>query len=246
MSEIRTDDLLVPKIIQNPSMRGAALALVPIPARLSDAELARLTAEERSFFATLTTDRRRSEWWAGRITAHAALAAIGAPPCSILADSRGVPRLLGERTAPFFISISHGRRIAAAAASHENAAFPCIGVDVVDPEDADRIDKIGPRFLTDAERAMIAEDPRAALLAWGTREAIAKATSTGMFAFALKKGAILSFDRAAQRVRPELPDIEVLFEAIDGDAIAVLAGTTRAVAAEARRAAGLDQPRHDP
>jgi 4'-phosphopantetheinyl transferase EntD len=234
------------KIIANASMPGSALALLAIPDALEAPELERLTEEERKFFGTLTTDRRRAEWWAGRVTAHAALEALGAPPVSILADKRGVPRLLGEGNAPYFISISHGRRVAAAAATRENAAFPCIGIDVVDPEDAERIDKIAKRFLTETERALLQTDPRAAMLAWGAREAIAKATSTGMFAFALKKGAILAVDYAAARIRVELEEIEVVFVPIEGDGLAVLAGTTRAIAASAQKIAGLENERHDP
>lgn len=218
------------------SMPGAAIASMTI-ASAPDPSL--LTELEREIFAQHTTDRRRAEWWSGRMAARAALNMIGARDLSIVADDRGVPLLVGTNAATCFVSISHGRRIAAAAAAREEALYPCIGIDVVDPEDADRVSKIGPRFLSEHERALADQDPEAAMLAWGAREAIAKATSTGMFAFALKSGAIRAIDPKACRVEVELPGIEVVFERIAGDGLVVLAGTTRAIAERAQKQAGL-------
>jgi phosphopantetheinyl transferase len=218
------------------SMEGSALATIAIA---GEPDPSLLTEDERAIFATLTAERRRSEWWSGRIAARAALEAIGGNGLSILADERGAPRLDGAGAERFHVSISHGRRIAAGAATREDARFPCIGVDVVDPEDAARIAKISRRFLSAHEWTLAGEDSGAAMLAWGAREAIAKATSTGMFAFALKNGAIRAIDRAARRVGVEVEGIEVVFEPLAGDGLIVLAGTTRSVAERIRAAAGL-------
>lgn len=218
------------------SMPGAAIATMSIEAS-PDPE--RLTAREREIYRQHTTDRRRSEWWSGRICARAALEQLGARDLSVLAHARGLPRLEGDGAERFFISISHGRRIAAAAAAREDARYPCLGIDVVDPEDADRIAKISRRFLTPRELELIEHDGEAAMLAWGAREAIAKATSTGMFAFALKSGAIRAIDRSARRIDVELEGIEAIFEPIPGDGLVVLAATTRAISETAQRGAGL-------
>lgn len=218
------------------SMPGAAIATRAIEAS-PDPE--QLTAKEREIYRQHTTDRRRSEWWSGRICARAALEQLGARELSVLAHARGLPKLDGEGAERFFISISHGRRVAAAAAAREDARYPCLGIDVVDPEDADRIAKISRRFLTAHELRLIEDDPQAAMLAWGAREAIAKATSTGMFAFALKSGAIRAIDRRRRRVEVELEGIEATFEPIPGDGLVVLAATTRAISEAAQRGAGL-------
>lgn len=215
---------------------GAALAWLEIPAspdptRLSDAERAVFDAHQRP--------ERRAEWWAGRVACHAALEALGAGRLSVLPDPRGLPVLSGDGAEQLFVSITHGRRIAAAVASRRDARFPAVGVDVVDREDGDRIQKLSARVLTPHEKDLITGDARIALYAWGTREAVAKATSTGMFVYALAGAPLTSVDAARGRITTDLEGIEVAYQdTADGGAL-VLAGASIEAIRRAQAKAGL-------
>lgn len=227
---------LDPRVRVLPALPGARLAWLRIPEHPAPA---RLAPEEQALFATLTAERRRAEWWSGRVCAQASLHALGFSGVAVLADPRGVPRLTGPGAEEAHVSISHGRRIAAAVATGPGARFPSTGVDVVDREDDERIRRIAYRVLTDREKELVEREPDAALLAWGTREAIAKATSTGMFMFALSGAPIEDIDRAAGRVETGLAGFEVHFEPLEDGGVLVLAGATEEATARARRQAGL-------
>jgi 4'-phosphopantetheinyl transferase EntD len=200
----------------------------PDPAVLSDAE--------RALFVTLGTERRRCEWWCGRVVARAALEELGARALSVVADDRGAPKIVGPSADSFFVSIAHGRRVAAAIAAASSAPYPFVGVDIVDPEDRPRLERLEGRVLTEDERLLAREDPDLRILAWAAREAVAKATSTGMFAFALKRIAVRNIDHATRVIDLGLPDVRGVFEPLDGGFI-VLAGCSREVYERARREA---------
>lgn len=194
---------------------------------------------------------------------HLALSALGHAALSILADPRGAPRLEGASAAGVHIALAHGRRVAAAFASQTGARFVCVGVDVVDPEDAARIGRLEARVLTENERALAAGDPEIRLLAWGAREAVAKATSTGMFAFAMRAIAINRVDRAQKRIEVEVTapaadpgghppaptdptraamteaGVEVAYEPLGAGGVLVFAGCSLDFARGARASAGL-------
>jgi 4'-phosphopantetheinyl transferase EntD len=224
------------------ALGGAALATMAIG---GEPDREGLEPPERTIFDTLKAEPRRREWWAGRMVAKAALAALGARPLAIAADPRGVPRLEGQGADRWFIAISHGRRLASAIAASAESPFPGVGVDIVDDEDRARIEKLEARVLTPHERALADVDRDARILAWGAREAIAKATATGMFAFALKGVSIQRIERAPLsvggfgRIEVALEGAEILFEPLADGGILVAAGCTRTVGESARRTAGL-------
>ncbi|MCK6547873.1 4'-phosphopantetheinyl transferase superfamily protein, partial [Myxococcota bacterium] len=133
----------------------------------------------------------------------------------------------------------HGRRVAAAVASRRGARFPAVGVDVVDREDEPRIQKIASRVLTAHEKALIGVDPRVALHAWGTREAVAKATSTGMFMFALAGAPLVGIDAATGRITTDLDGVEVAYQDTPDGGVLVLAGASKEAIERAQAKAGL-------
>ncbi len=141
------------------------------PIALADA-LAALHAEEQARAAALAAIRRR-DWVAGRLALRTALARAGAvADAPVLTDDRGAPVL----PAGALGSVSHKRGLAVAVAAR--GAAHRVGVDV-ELAAGSRID-LGPRVLTDRERAALAHlDPaaraRAVILRFALKEAIYKA-----------------------------------------------------------------------
>lgn len=134
------------------------------------------------------------------------------------------------------VTLAHDRK--AAVAAGYSKAGPQIGIDLVDEDDAGRIHRIQDRVLSPAERVLASGEPRAFLLAWGTREAVAKATRTGMFAYALERVHVLHIDWAKKTLETNLPGVTVAFEAIQGSYVVIAAVESRTVE-EARRIADL-------
>ena len=153
-----------------------------------------LTTAERALFAQLSTDARRAEWWSGRMAARGALRAVGAGAASVLRAPNGAPLLDGPHARQATVAITHGRRWAGAVAARRDGPSAHVGLDLVDREDAPRVERVAPRNFTAEEQARMQTDPRAGLLAWAAREATAKATRTGMFAFALSEVAVTAID----------------------------------------------------
>ena len=106
----------------------------------------------------------------------------------------GAPQLEGPHAHQATVAITHGRRWAGAVSARRDGPSAHIGLDLVDVEDGPRVEKIAPRNLKENERAMMASDARAGLLAWAAREASAKATRTGMFAYALSEVWLTAID----------------------------------------------------
>ncbi|MEL7372631.1 MAG: 4'-phosphopantetheinyl transferase superfamily protein, partial [Myxococcota bacterium] len=175
-------------------LSGVWVAFKPIPA-VGDIDVNALHADEQSLYRAIGTDSRRCEWWAGRMAARGALRAIGAGAASVLRAPNGAPLLCGPHAHQASIAITHGRRWAAAAASRRDGQTPNIGLDLVDVEDRPRVARVAGRNFRPNELARMDTDPDAGLLAWATREAAAKATRTGMFAFALSEVSLMDFDR---------------------------------------------------
>jgi 4'-phosphopantetheinyl transferase EntD len=139
------------------------------------------------------------------------------------------------------VAISHGLRDAAAIAATIDGPWPHVGIDLLDPEDGPRLERLSTRVFSPEERALLGGEPLRRMLGWGAKEAVAKATSTGMFAFALDRVRVVAIDEAQGRARTNLDGVEILFEP-HGDGLLVLAGVTgarrdaaRAEAAERRR-----------
>lgn len=211
---------------------GAQLAWQPL---VGEPDPARLTEAERTLFLALGPERRRLEWWAGRMAAHAALAACGAEALSVLRSESGAPSLVGPDAERFSVAITHGRRQAAAIAVRQDAAYPFVGLDLVDPEDEVRIRKISARVFRASEQALFAADPRGPRLGWAAKEAIAKATQTGMFVFALRQAWLV----ALEPLRSNLPGVALSAHGLGDGGLLVVAGASAEARAAARSAAGL-------
>lgn len=179
---------------------GVFVALRPFGEDSENVDPALLFESEQRRLAEITSERRRREWFAGRLAAHDALAAAGASPLAVLREPRGAPVLAPPTNAgadpqaeahahDFRIAISHGRRLAGAVAGPAHLGCPHLGLDIIDPEDIDRLARLAKRVFSPLEFELaltLTENPQDVFrVAWGAREAIAKATRTGMFAFAL-------------------------------------------------------------
>ena len=199
----------------------------PDPSRLSDAE--------RELFQSLGPERRRLEWWAGRMAAHAALAACGAHGLSVLRHESGAPKLVGPNAELFSVAITHGRRQAAAIAVRGDAPYPFVGLDLVDPEDEPRIQKISRRVFRSSELTLYAADPFGPRLGWAAKEAIAKATQTGMFVFALSRAWLVGLDP----LRANLPGVALFALTLSDGSLLVVAGASAAAQSAAQSIAGI-------
>lgn len=216
-----------------PGLDGAHFAVVEIAGPIDES---RLTPAERALFAALPGEgRRRREWFAGRMAARAALRACGAGAASILRAESGAPRLSGPHAEQAFVAITHGQTRAAAVATRADGRWPSVGVDLVDATDLPRIQRIAKRVLKPAELALAAEGEERLLLAWGAREAVAKATRTGMFLFALTHAWLEAVDTASGRLRVNVPGIEAGFRFLDDGSALVMAGADASALEHAAR-----------
>jgi len=228
-----------------PRIRWAATA---IPGA---APWSRLLEAERAAGQRLRGEKRQREWFAGRWAARAVLADLGAPDTPLLPDAEGapVPGRPDVLAAPppagvgeLEISLSHGARWALAAGHRRRPEDPHLGIDLVDDRDGARAARVLDRHLTDRERELIADDPGAAGLLWGAREAVAKATRTGMFAFALLDVAVEALDRERATIAVGYPGCHLWFGRILAETTLIRAlvapdAATRAREAAARRRA---------
>jgi 4'-phosphopantetheinyl transferase EntD len=191
-----------------------------------DLDPARLTPDERALFDQIPADRekRRREWWSGRIAAHQALLQCGLHARSVLRDPEGRPITEGAQ-----VAISHGATLAAAAASLDRH----VGIDVVDPEDQTRLERIAARVLIGPERELVTSHPQDGLrLVWAAREAIAKATHTGMFVFALTRVHLTAIEE--DRLRSNREGIELAWQTLPGGELLVVAAASDGAVAAAR------------
>ncbi len=190
---------------------GAWAAFRAIP-RLRDVDPTLLTAPERALYEQLGSDRRRTEWWAGRMAARGALRAVGAGAASVLRAPNGAPTVSGPHAHQATVAITHGRRWAGAVATRIDGPTPHIGLDLVDVEDVPRVARVAPRNFRPPERTLMATDPRAGVLAWGSREAAAKATRTGMFAYALSEVAVTAVDAPSGTLTLSEPGLDAAYK----------------------------------
>lgn len=238
---------MVPSAERLPGFNGVWVAFRALPA-LDEIDVQLLNDDERALFATMSNPARRCEWWAGRMAARGALRAVGAGAASVLKAPNGAPTLSGPHADQAAVAITHGRRWAGAVATRLDGPTPHVGIDLVDAEDLPRVAKIAPRTLTPTEHAMMAADPRAGPLAWAAREAAAKATRTGMFAYALSEVALVGLDTPG-RLQLNEPGLTAAYTAApDGGWLVFVRATPEAVEkartiARARNAPSDRRPR---
>lgn len=222
----------------------AAEAIGPAPP--TDAEWDLLRPAEAEYGRSLRGDKRRREWFAGRRAARAVLVALSAPDAALLPDDEGAPVLHDadpQRVAHLGVSLSHGGRWAVCAGRLRTPGTPHLGIDLVDDDDAPRAARVLERHLSPAERALLdqadgdADRARAAALMWGAREAVAKATRTGMFAFALLDVHLTALDLAAGRLEVDYPGCHLGFARELSGATLIRAQVTPPAAQAARAAA---------
>lgn len=157
-----------------------------------------LSTVERALLDSFGAARRKAEFVAGRRAARQALLAIGVVPDAISRADDGAP-VVHAATA-VVLSISHGERMAFAAATHTGP----LGIDLTDRRDAARIRRVARRaFPREAERALALVDDQSACRAWAIKEAVAKALRIGM----LEQGGV---------ERIEILDLATLELRVDG------------------------------
>ncbi len=183
----------VPDARPLPGFTGVWVAFRGLP-KPDEVDTSALTAAEREVYDGLNNPGRRCEWWAGRMAARGALRSIGSGAASILRAPNGAPMLKGPHADRATVAITHGRRWAGAVAARRDGPTPHIGLDLVDAEDTPRVLRVAPRNFKAAEQTLMTTNPRVAPLAWAAREAAAKATRTGMFAYALSEIWVTAID----------------------------------------------------
>ena len=216
-----------------PELPGAWYAVAPF----SKPETALLTPAERALFEQLRGTRRPLEWFAGRLAARAALRAVGAGAASVLRDARGAPVLEGPHAEHARLAITHGRAFGAAIAVTKGVPHPHVGVDWVDASDQPRLARLAARVLKPSEQDLVARDARIRLICWGVREAAAKATRTGMFAFGLSKVWVTGVDVDLRQPVINLPGARVTVRWQPDGAALVMLGLTADAFETARAAA---------
>jgi 4'-phosphopantetheinyl transferase EntD len=205
---------------------ATALAEAPMDGAIPPADM---PEEERSIMHALKTEQRRREFRAGREAARRALAALGGRNCAVLPDDEGAPKVWssGQPTS-FGISLSHGgRRAFALAWSGPDWSG---GIDWVSEDDRHRTQAVMRRWAQPEETEWLAHAHGPALL-WGAREAMAKATRTGMFVFGLRQVHVIGIEAGRMQVNWTGADLR-WFERDDG--VVVAARIPDAVRAEAR------------
>ncbi|HJK99467.1 MAG TPA: 4'-phosphopantetheinyl transferase superfamily protein [Polyangiaceae bacterium LLY-WYZ-14_1] len=196
-----------------------------------------LLEPERTYGLTLRGERRRREWYAGRRAARAVLNALGGPEVTLLPDDEGAPVPAGPNAEGLEVSLTHGASWALCAGHRRPRGEPHLGIDLVDDADGRRAARVLGRHLTERERALLEADPDAAALLWGAREAVAKATRTGMFAFALLDVAVETLDRARSTLTVGYPGCDLVFGRWVSGATLIRARVTEAATAAAQSAA---------
>ncbi len=222
---------------------GSGVSLAEVA--LDDAEAARptLAPDEQALYLALATPSRKREWLGGRIAARAALAAQGGQALSVLRDGRGAPCLVGPGAQRFSVAISHGRRHAAAIACLTSGARPYAGVDLMDAEDRPRLGRVASRVFRPEEEAMAGAVPEIRMVAWGLREAVAKATGTGMFVFALQHVWLKDVNPFTRRCVTNLSGVDAYYQPLPGGGMLVWALVSRDTRAAAqKRAFGAQGP----
>lgn len=192
-----------------------------------------LSPLEQALAAQIPPGRRRTEFVAGRWAAHHALAAWLHPVPPVGRSAEGAPRLVGDGP-PTRLSISHSRTAAVAAAGPGPGG---LGIDLMDPADGARIPKVLGRFQSQAE-ARLLRGPEGPFVAWGAREAVAKATETGMFRFAIFQVHVTDFDPSTGKVDVEPAGMQVRWMTVGGHHVVVADASPAAVQRAKEQATG--------
>lgn len=193
-----------------------------------------LTPAERRLHDLLGTESRRLEWRAGRGAARSVTRALGAGACSVLRGPEGAPRLEGPGATDVEVAITHGHAHAAAVGATTRGPYPHLGIDWVDARDVARIRRIAHRVLKPDEAELCANRDDALKVAWGAREALTKATRTGMFAFGLSKIWLTAIDLPAGTASVNLDGAVVRFAPAADGALVVFASITADARAQAQ------------
>lgn len=214
-----------------PGLGGSFFTLVPLQ---QPPVLELLHPEEKAIWDALAAESRKREWWAGRIAARAALLAIGVENAALVRDERGRPRLVGAGTEDALVSVSHGRRWSAALAAKRTADVAGVGVDLVEPEDIVRLRKLASRFLGEGELDGVVDPELGLAAAWAAREAVAKATATGMWAFAMSRVHLDGFQSEGPHLEVDVPGARLAKLRLEDGTLLVGALADRALVDAAR------------
>jgi 4'-phosphopantetheinyl transferase EntD len=172
-----------------------------------------LVPDERPLLEHIPEGRRRREFVAGRMAARAALARFVDAPWAVLRSDEGAPLPHGPEAERALLSISHSRSAAVALVGPAQAGG--LGIDLMEAADGPRIQRVLGRFQSPDE-ALRLRGPEGPFVAWGAREAVAKATRTGMFRFAMFRVNVTDFDPRTGRVEVGRPGMRLRWWAFAG------------------------------
>ncbi|MGF1509902.1 MAG: hypothetical protein ACFB9M_10420 [Myxococcota bacterium] len=208
-------------------------------ARVDEAEVRTLILGplENGKLQSLGSDIRRNDWRAGRMAARRALRTLAGTQIqdlnsiSILADAEGAPQVwFGDGTrAPYGVSLTHGGGEAYALAWRESDWTA--GIDWVSLSDRGRTRSVMSRWARPEEAEWLRWEHGPCLL-WGVREALSKATRTGMFVFGLSRVHVHGVER--DRVLTNWPEAEIRWREVPGTGILVVARVPPSIRNEAR------------
>ncbi len=207
----------VPDADRVPEIEGAFVAVTDVV----PADPSFLYPAERLLYEALPNPTRQVEWLAGRRAARGALRAVGAGAAQVLRDDLGAPRLVGPHAQGAEIALTHGKHHAAAIATRTDSPWPHVGIDWIDADDEKRVRRIAHRVLTPKEHEMCRLQPSLLLACWGAREAAAKATRTGMFAYALSGVHVLDYDSGSGRLELNIPGLKAYLRFVENDVLVV-------------------------
>jgi 4'-phosphopantetheinyl transferase EntD len=140
----------------------------------------RLHPLEQQLLATAGSDARRRELLAGRVAAHRALEALGAPAgLAVITDTSGRPMI--QPAGAWHVSLAHDGLYALAAASTQ-----AVGVDLITLDRAAQAGRVVTHRIETGRARGFAAGARcpwdAALMLWTAWEALGKRTGEGVLA----------------------------------------------------------------
>ncbi|MCW5828217.1 MAG: SDR family NAD(P)-dependent oxidoreductase [Deltaproteobacteria bacterium] len=147
--------------------------------------LGRLSADERADYGTMTFEKRRLEWLAGRLAARQALKGFGtSSDVTVKADDSGEPRFAGPLGDKYGLTISHSNIWATAIVWERKGQLGeerHVGVDI--ERTGDRSEAFLEDNFSAAERAALPSNglrSETATLIWSFKESALKALGTGL------------------------------------------------------------------
>ncbi len=174
--------------LNEPWMRFAVIDIGTVMSDLDrdpNSVLGELSSDEKTDYGTMTYEKRRLDWLAGRLAARRALRLFGVDgQVTVKADESGEPRFAGPIGEKYGLTISHSNIWATAIVWERTGSLGeerHLGVDI--EQIGDRTEAFLEDNFTAPERILLPEGPERSVLAtalWSLKEAALKALGTGL------------------------------------------------------------------